>query len=37
MNVKFKELGELPPPIVIRTDADNSHFDYLKNKNKPEQ
>ncbi len=34
MNVKYKEMGELPQEIVVRTDADNSHFDHLKNKNK---
>lgn len=34
MNLEYQELGELPPEMVVRTDADNSHFEYLRNKKK---
>jgi arylsulfatase A len=37
MNNKYTELGELPPSLVVRSDADNSHYEYLekkRNKNK---
>jgi arylsulfatase A len=38
MNYKYSELGELPPSLVIRTEADNTHYEYLKNKrNRQEQ
>jgi arylsulfatase A len=38
MNDKYKELGKLPPSLIIRTEADNSHYEYLKNKrNRKEQ
>ena len=29
MNVKYKEMGKLPKPIVIRSDADESHLKEL--------
>ncbi len=32
MNLKYIELGELPQSLVVRTDADYSHYEYLKNK-----
>ena len=28
----YKALGSLPDPLVIRTNSDNSHYDYLKQK-----
>lgn len=34
MDVQYKKLGDLPPPLVIRTPADNSHLDYLRKKKK---
>jgi arylsulfatase A len=34
MNIQYRELGELPPSLVTRTEADNSHYEYLKNKKK---
>ncbi len=35
MDDRYREMGELPPELVVRTDADQSHYDYLKNKHKP--
>jgi len=32
MNQEFQSMGELPPSLVIRTDADNSHYEYLEQK-----
>jgi arylsulfatase A len=32
MNIKYKELGELPHSLIVSTPADNSHYEYLKNK-----
>lgn len=32
MNAEYRKLGNLPPPLVIRTPADNSHLDYLRRK-----
>jgi arylsulfatase A len=37
MDIKYKELGELPPQIVIRKDADNSHYEYLREKHDKNQ
>ena len=34
MNVKYRELGKLPSSLVIKTDADKSHYEYLNNKKK---
>ncbi len=32
MDNKYRDLGELPPPIVVSKNADYSHFEYLRNK-----
>lgn len=32
MELKYKEMGELPKPLLVRKEADESHFDYLKSK-----
>ncbi|UCH14978.1 MAG: sulfatase [Bacteroidales bacterium] len=32
MNSKYREMGKLPPSLILRTDADNSHYEYLRNK-----
>ena len=32
MKESYKNLGELPPHLLVRKDADNSHYEYLKNK-----
>jgi arylsulfatase A len=32
MNMKYGELGELPPSLILSSEADYSHFEYLKNK-----
>ena len=29
MKKKYSSMGDLPPSIIIRTDADESHLDYL--------
>jgi len=34
MNEKYQAMGELPKGQIIRTVEDNSHYEYLKNKNK---
>ena len=34
MKESYKNLGELPPHLLVRKDEDNSHYEYLKNKNK---
>lgn len=34
METVYKALGELPPSIVLRTPADESHFEYLGGKRK---
>ena len=36
MDKQFKNLGDLPPPLVIKTPADNSHIDYLRRKQREE-
>lgn len=33
MDRKYKDLGELPPSLVVRSAQDKSHFDHLNNKN----
>jgi hypothetical protein len=30
--MKYGELGELPQSLILRTEADYSHYEYLKNK-----
>jgi arylsulfatase A len=37
MHKQYEELGELPPPLVVRTDADNIHYEYLEQKRKIEK
>ncbi|MEM1135467.1 MAG: sulfatase [Bacteroidota bacterium] len=37
MESKRKEMGEFKPPIVIRSRADNGHFEYLENKHSTEK
>lgn len=32
MEAKYEALGELPPSIVLRTPADESHYEYLEGK-----
>lgn len=32
MNSLREEMGDFPPPIPIRSGADNSHYEYLRNK-----
>jgi arylsulfatase A-like enzyme len=32
MNLKYRNLGELPPSLIVRSDADESHFQHLINK-----
>jgi len=34
MDLAVKQLGPLPPSLVIRSPQDNSHFIYLDNKRK---
>lgn len=29
MDSMLQAMGDLPPALVIKTDADNSHYDYL--------
>jgi hypothetical protein len=31
-DVAYAALDSLPPPLVIRTSADNSHYEYLRQK-----
>ncbi len=33
MEVTYKDIGELPPSLVVRSAQDKSHFDYLNSKN----
>ncbi|UOB16106.1 sulfatase family protein [Abyssalbus ytuae] len=32
MENRYNNLGQLPPPLIIKTEADRSHLKYLKNK-----
>lgn len=37
MEDQYKKLGNLPPPLVIKTPADNSHINYLRKKEKEDK
>lgn len=34
MEKAYKDLGELPPSLFIRSNADKSHYEYIENKRK---